>query len=69
MILQSIFGPKKDEDGNWRRLHSLYRSCNIVRVIKSRSLKWTRMEEVREVLKIIAGKPVEKKPLGRPRRK
>ena len=37
--------PKKDEDGEWRRLHneqlhSLYRSPNIVRVIKSRRLRW-----------------------------
>ena len=40
-ILRRIFGPKRDENGEWRRLHneelhSLYRSPNIVRVIKSR---------------------------------
>ena len=44
-ILRRIFGPKKDENGEWRRLHneelqSLYRSPNIVRVIKSRKLRW-----------------------------
>ena len=44
-ILRRIFGPKRDENGEWRRLHneefrSLYRSPNIVRVIKSRRLRW-----------------------------
>ena len=44
-ILRRIFGPKRDENGDWRRLHneelhSLYRSLNIVRVIKSRRLRW-----------------------------
>ena len=42
-ILRRIFGPKRDENGEWRRLHNeelhiLYRSPNIVRVIKSRRL-------------------------------
>ena len=54
-ILRRIFGPTRDENGEWRRLHneelhSLYRSPNIVRVIKSSRLSWTgdvaRMEEV-----------------------
>ena len=54
-ILRRIFGPKRDENGEWRKLHneelhSLYRSLNIVRVIKSRKLRWAghvaRMEEV-----------------------
>ena len=54
-----IFGPKRDENGEWRRLHyeelhSLYLSPNIVRVIKSRRLRWAehvaRMEEGRSAL-------------------
>jgi hypothetical protein len=39
-VLKKIFGPKREEDGSWRKLHndelhSLYSSPNIVRVIKS----------------------------------
>jgi hypothetical protein len=53
-ILRRISGLKGDENEEWRRLgneklHSLYRSPNIVRVIKSRRLKWAghvaRMED------------------------
>ena len=44
-ILRRIFGPKREENRGWRRLHSeelhsLYRSPNIVRMIKSRRLRW-----------------------------
>jgi hypothetical protein len=40
-----IFGPKREEDGSWRKLHNdelhnLYSSPNIVRVIKLRRMKW-----------------------------
>ena len=43
--LRRIFGAKRDENGEWRRLHNeelhiLYRSPNIVRVIKFRRLRW-----------------------------
>ena len=74
--LRRIFGPKRNESGEWRRLHneelhSLYRSPNIVRVIKSRRLRWAghvaRMEEGRSVFKILTGKSTGKRPLGRPR--
>ena len=70
--------PKRDENGEWRRLHneelhSLYRSPNIVTVIKSRRLRWAghvaRMEEGRSALKILTGKPTGRRPLGRPRRR
>ena len=51
----------------------MYRSPNIVRVIKSRRLRWAghvaRMEEGRSVFKMLTGKPTGKRPLGRPRRR
>ena len=51
----------------------LYRSPNIVRVIKSRRLRLAehvaRMEEGRSAFKVLAGKPTGKRPLGRPRRR
>ena len=59
-ILRRIFGPKRDENGKWRRLHNeelhrLYRSPNVVRVVKSRRLRWAghvaRMEEGRSAFK------------------
>jgi hypothetical protein len=44
-VLRKIFGPKKEEDGSWRKLHNdelhnPYSSLNIVRVIKSRKMRW-----------------------------
>jgi hypothetical protein len=45
-VLRRIFGPKRNEvTGEWRRLHNkelyaLYSSPNIIRVIKSRRLRW-----------------------------
>ena len=51
----------------------MYRLLNIVRVIKSRRLRWaghvSRMEEGRSSFKILTGKPTAKRPLGRPRRR
>ena len=46
MVLRRIFGPRRDEvTGEWRRLHNeklndLYSSLKIVRVIKSRRMRW-----------------------------
>jgi hypothetical protein len=77
-VLRKIFGPKREVDGSWRKLHndefhSLYSSPNIVRVIKSRRLKWVghagRMGERRGVYGVLVGKPEGKRPLGRPRRR
>ena len=49
----------------------MYLSLNIVKVIKSRRLRWgghvARMEEGRTTFKILTGKPTGKRPLGRPR--
>jgi hypothetical protein len=44
-VLRRIFGAKREEDGSWRKLHndelhSLYYSPNIIRVIKSRRMRW-----------------------------
>ena len=54
-------------------LHSLYRSPNIVRAIKSRILRWAGhvaiIEEARSAFKILIGKPTGNRPLGRPRRR
>jgi hypothetical protein len=47
-VLRRLFGPKRDEvTGEWRRLHNdelndLYSSPNIIRVIKSRIMRWAR---------------------------
>jgi len=79
MVLRRILGPRRDEvTVEWRRLHNeelndLYSSPNIVRVIKSRRMRWTghiaRMVEERGVYRVLVGKPEGKRPLGRPRRR
>ena len=75
-ILRRIFGPKRGQNGEIRRihneeLHSVYRLPNIVRVVKSKRLRWAghvaRMEEGRSAFKILTCKPTGKRPLGRPR--
>ena len=74
-----IFVPKRDEvAGEWRKLHNeelnnLYTSPNIVRVIKSRIMRWAghvaRMGEDRGVHRVLVGKLEGKRLLGRPRRR
>jgi hypothetical protein len=77
-VLRRIFGPKREEDGSWKRLHndelhSLYSSPNIVRVIKSRRMRWAghvaRMGEGRGVYRVLLGRLEGTRPLGRPRRR
>jgi len=73
------YGRGRDEvTGEWRRLHNeelndLYSSPNIVRVIKSRRMRWvghvSRMGEDRGVYRVLVGKPEGRRPLGRPRRR
>jgi hypothetical protein len=54
-------------------LHSLYSSPNIVRVIKSRRMRWTghvvRMGKGRGVYRVLVGRLESKRPLGRPGRR
>jgi hypothetical protein len=79
MVLRRIFGLRRDEvTGEWRRLHSeelndLYCSPSIVRVMKSRRMKWVehvaRMGEGRGVYRVLVEKPEGKRPMGRLRRR
>ena len=78
-VLRRIFGSRRDEvTGDWRRLYNeelndLYSSPNIVRVIKSRRMRWAGhvscMGEERRVYRVLVRKPEGKRPLGRPRRR
>jgi hypothetical protein len=75
--LRTIFGPKRDEvTGEWRRLHNeelndLYSSPNIMRVIKSRRMRWAghvaHMGEGIGAYRILVGRPEARRPLVRPR--
>jgi hypothetical protein len=74
-----IFGPKRDKvTGEWRKLHNeelndQYSLPNIVRVVKSRRMRWAghvaRMGEESVVHRVLVGKPEGKRPLGRTRRR
>jgi hypothetical protein len=74
-----IFGPKRDEvTGEWRKLHNeelhdLYCSPNILRVIKTRRMRWAghvaRNGEEKGLYSVLVGKPEGKRPLGRTRRR
>ena len=70
-MLRKIFRSKRDElRGGWRRLdkeelNNLYSSPNIIRVMKSRRMRWTglvaRVRETRSVYRILVGKPERKR--------
>jgi hypothetical protein len=77
-VLRRIFGPKRDGvTGGWRKLHNdelrnFYCSPSIIRMVKSKRMRWTghvaRMGAKRNAYTILVGKPEGKRPLGRPRR-
>ena len=78
-VSRKVFGPKRDKvTGEWRKLRNeelndLYSLPNIVRVVKSRRMRWAghvaRMGEDRGVHRVLVGKPERKSPLRRPRRR
>jgi hypothetical protein len=78
-VLRRIFGPKRDEvTGEWKKLHNeelrdLYSSPSIIRIIKSRRMRWVghvaREGEKRNSYRLLVGKPEGKRPLGRQRRR
>jgi hypothetical protein len=74
-VMRRIFGPKwYGVTGGWRKLyneklHNLYSSPRIIRIIKPRRMRWaghvTRMGKKRNVYRLLIGKPEGKRPLGR----
>jgi hypothetical protein len=75
-VLRRIFGPRREEvRGEWRKLHyeeinDLHSSPNIVRMIKSRIMRWAghvaRMGQKRGVYRVLVEKSKGKSPFGRP---
>jgi hypothetical protein len=78
-VLRRIFGPKRDEvTGDWRKLHNeefidLYSSPNIIRVIKSRRMRWAEnlglMGELKDAYMVLVGKCKGRRPPGKPGRR
>jgi hypothetical protein len=78
-VLRKIYGPKRDEvTGEWRKLHNeelrdLYSSPSIIRIIKSRMMRWAghvaRIGRKRNAYRLLVGKPEGKIPLRRPKRR
>ena len=80
MLFSYVLRPKKEDEvtGEWSKLHNeelsdLYSLPNIVRVVKSRRMRWAghvaRMGKGRGVYRFLVGKPEWKRPLGRSRRR
>jgi hypothetical protein len=77
--VEEIFGPKRGEvTGEWRKFHKeelrdLYSSPSIIRIIKSRRMRWAghvaRMGDKGNAYRLLVRKPEGKRPLGRPRRR
>jgi len=77
MVLRNIFGLKRDEiTGEWRKLHSegltrLYSLPNIIRLIKSKRMRWAwhaaRMWKRKSAYRVLAWKPERKTLLGGPK--
>jgi hypothetical protein len=78
-VLRRIFGPKRDKViGGWRKLHNeelrdLYSSPSIIRIMKSRRMRWAghvaRMGEKINAYRLLVGKPEGKRPVRKPRRR
>jgi hypothetical protein len=78
-VLRRMFGSKSDEAmRGWRKLHNeklrdLYSSPSIIRIIRSKRMRWAghvaRMGEKRNVYRLLVEKPEGKSHLGRPKRK
>jgi hypothetical protein len=76
--LGRIFGPRRDEvTGEWRKLHNedlrgLYSSPSIIRMIKSRRMRWAghvaRMGEKSNAYRLLVGNPEGKRPIRASRR-
>ena len=73
---KKLFGSKKRPNyRRWRKLHNaeprslLYSSANIIRILKSRRLRWAghiaRMEQSRNAFRVLVGRPEGKRPLAR----
>jgi hypothetical protein len=68
-VLRRIFGPKREEDGSWRKVHN----DKLHNLYSSRRMRWaghgSRMGEGRGVYMVLVGSPEDKRPMRRPRRR